>query len=108
MTKNNIFIVIDSLYYDKTIASSKHPDSMPFLNKLRSEGITCENMYSEAPYTEAALVSLLCGVDTLKKGSYIRKLYGKETIMETFKRNGYETFCNCVQPLLSRSNSRVL
>ncbi len=105
MAKNNIFIVIDSLYYDKTIASTNHPDTMPFLNKLRSEGLTCENMYSEAPYTEAALVSLLCGIDTLKKGSYIRKLYGKETIMETFKNSGYETFCNCVQPLVYPSYS---
>ena len=67
MPKNNILIVIDSLYYDKTILSSNHPSTMPFLDKLRSEGITCTNMFSEAPYTEAALVSLLCGVDTLKK-----------------------------------------
>ena len=105
MPKNNLFIVIDSLYYDKTIGSNYHPSTMPFLDKLRSEGITCSNMYSEAPYTEAALVSLLCGIDTLKKGSYIRKLYGKETIMETFKKNGYETFSNCVQPLVYPSFS---
>ena len=105
MSKNNLFIVIDSLYYDKTISNDYHPATMPFLDKLRSEGITCTNMYSEAPYTEAALVSLLCGIDTLKKGSYIRKLYGKETIMETFKNNGYETFCNCVQPLVYPSYS---
>lgn len=105
MPKNNIFIVIDSLYYDKTIGNDYHPHTMPFLDKLRTEGITCTNMYSEAPYTEAALVSLLCGVDTLKKGSYIRKLYGKETIMETFKKNGYETFCNCVQPFVYPSYS---
>ena len=105
MPKNNIFIVIDSLYYDKTIGNEYHPSTMPFLDKLRSSGITCTNMYSEAPYTEAALVSLLCGIDTLKKGGYIRKLYGKETIMETFKNNGYETFCNCVQPLVYPSFS---
>lgn len=100
MPKNNIFIVIDSLFYDKTIKTDTHPETMPFLDKLRSEGITCTNMYSEAPYTEAALVSLLCGIDTLKKGSYIRKLYGKETMMETFKNNGYVTFSNCIQPLV--------
>lgn len=105
MNKNTIFIVIDSLFYDKTIGSNNHPNTMPFLDKLREEGLTCSNMYSEAPYTEAALVSLLCGVDTLKKGSYIKKLYGKETIMETFKKNGYETFSNCVQPLVYPSYS---
>lgn len=75
---------------------------MPFLNKLRKEGIDFTNMHSEAPYTEAALVSLLCGIDTLKKGGYLKKLYGKETIMETFTKNGYATFCNCVQPLVYR------
>ena len=105
MPKNNIFIVIDSLFYDKTTSCEYRNPTMPFLDKLRSEGIDCTNMYSEAPYTEAALVSLLCGIDTLKKGSYIKKLYGKETIMETFKKNGYDTFCNCVQPLVYPSYS---
>ena len=107
MPKNNIFIVIDSLFYDKTTSCEYRNPTMPFLDKLRSEGIDCTNMYSEAPYTEAALVSLLCGIDTLKKGSYIKKLYGKETIMETFKKNGYDTFCNCVQPLVYPSYSSI-
>lgn len=103
--KNNIFIVIDSLYYNKTTKENYRNSPMPFLDKLRKKGIDYVNMYSEAPYTEAALVSLLCGVDTLKSGGYIKKLYGKETIMETFKKNGYETFCNCVQPLVYPSYS---
>jgi len=59
--KNTIFLVIDSIFYDKTISQDYRKNPMPFLNKLRSEGIDCTNMYSEAPYTEAALVSLLCG-----------------------------------------------
>lgn len=105
MKKNNIFIVIDSLYYDKTIKTDNHPATMPFLDKLRDEGLNYTNMYSEAPYTEAALVSLLCGMDTLKKGGYVKKLYNKETIMETLQKNGYETFCNCVQPLVYPSYS---
>jgi len=105
MKKNTIFIVIDSIYYDKTISNEYHNSPMPFLNKLRQEGYDFTNMYSEASYTEAALVSLLCGQDTLKKGGYIKKLYGKETIMETFKNNGYDTFCNCVQPLVYPSYS---
>jgi len=103
--KNTIFIVIDSLYYERTIKNDYHNATMPFLDKLRCEGIDFTNMYSEAPYTEAALVSLLCGVDTMKKGGYLLKLKGKETIMETFKNNGYETFCNCVQPIVYPSHS---
>ena len=105
MKKNTIFIVIDSLYYNKTTKEKYRPNPMPFLDKLRSEGIDFTSMYSEAPYTEAALVSLLCGMDTLKNGGYIKKLYGKETIMETFQKNGYTTFCNCVQPLVYPSYS---
>lgn len=105
MHKNTIFLVIDSLYYDKTIKQDYRNSPMPFLNKLRNEGVDCVNMYSEAPYTEAALVSLLCGMDTLKKGGYLKKLYGKETIMETFRKNGYDTFCNCVQPQVYPSYS---
>lgn len=105
MKKNTIFIVIDSIYYDKTLKQNYRNTPMPFLNKLRSEGLDFTKMYSEAPYTEAALVSLLCGIDTLKKGGYAKKLYGKETIMETFQKNGYETFCNCVQPLVFPSYS---
>ena len=105
MSKNTIFIVIDSLFYDKTLKGDYRNSPMPFLDKLRKEGFTCTNMYSEASYTEAALVSLLGGIDTLKKGGYLKKMYGKETIMETFRNNGYDTFCNCVQPLVYPSYS---
>ena len=51
---------------------------MPFLDRLRKESLDFTNIYSEAPYTEAALVSLLCGMDTLKGGGYLKKLKGKE------------------------------
>ena len=105
MKKNTIFIVIDSVFYDKTIKQNYRNCPMPFLNKLRKESLDFANIYSEAPYTEAALVSLLCGMDTLKGGGYLKKLKGKETIMETFKKNGYETFCNCIQPLVYPSYS---
>ena len=105
MKKNTILIVIDSIYYDKTISQDYRKCPMPFLAKLRSEGIDFTNMYSEAPYTEAAFVSLLCGMDTLKKGGYLKKMYGKETIMQTFQKNGYTTFSNCVQPVVYPSYS---
>ena len=96
--KNTLLIVIDSLYYDKTIAQPYRHNPMPFLSKLRSEGLDCTRMYSEAPYTEAALISLLAGMDTLKGGGYIKRFYNKKTIMEIFKESGYDTFCNAVQP----------
>ncbi len=96
--KNMIFIVIDSLYYEKTIGQPYRNNPMPFLEKLRKEGLDCTNMYSEAPFTEAAVVSLLCGLDTMKHGGFMKRLYDKENIMETFKKNGYRTFFNGRQP----------
>ena len=99
MKKNNIFLVIDSIFFDKTMAQKHRNSPMKFLNYLMNEkGLYCTNMYSEAPYTEAALVSLLCGIDTLKQGGYMKKLYGKKTILEVFKENGYDVFFNCNQP----------
>ena len=74
MKKNTIFFVIDSVFYDKTIKQNYRNEPMPFLNKLRKESLDFTNIYSEAPYTEAALVSLLCGMDTLKGGGYLKRL----------------------------------
>ena len=63
---------------------------MPFVQSLGKKGLSTEKMYSEAPYTEAALVSLLAGIDTLKNGGYMKKMTNKKTIMEVFEENGYD------------------
>lgn len=102
--KNMIFIVIDSLYYEKTIGQSYRNNPMPFLGKLRKEGLDCTNMYSEAPFTEAAIISLLCGLDTMKHGGFMKRMYDKENLMEIFKKNGYRTFFNGRHPSIYPSN----
>lgn len=96
--KNTILLVVDSVFYDKLLSDKTRNSAMPFFNKLQKKGLTTTKMYSEAPYTEAALVSLLCGMDTLKRGGYLKKLSNKKTIMEVFKDNDYEVFFNGFQP----------
>lgn len=93
--KNVIFIVVDSVFYDKICSNNYRNTPAPFLNSLKSKGIWSTNMYSEA-----ALVSLLCGNDTLKYGGYLKKLSNKKTIMSVFKENNYDVFFNSFQPLV--------
>ena len=98
--KNVIFLVVDSVFFDKTNSNDYRNCPTPFLNKMKKNAIYTTNMYSEAPYTEAALVSLLGGVDTLKYGGYLKKLWNKKTILDVFKENDYEVFFNGYQPLV--------
>lgn len=56
-------------------------------------------MYSMAPFTEAAVMALYCGQNTMSNGGYLERFNNTpETIFESFKRNGYETFYNSYQP----------
>lgn len=59
MKKRNIlFLVIDSVTND--VIFNKDTNVAPFIRSLKDKSITGDNMYSEAPFTEAALISLLC------------------------------------------------
>ncbi len=77
MKKNVLFIVIDSVTND-IFLFNKNTSSLcaPFLNELRKKSISGDKMFSEAPYTEASLMCLLGGIDTMDNGGY----------MERFKR----------------------
>ncbi|UKI27633.1 MAG: hypothetical protein L6V91_03290 [Bacilli bacterium] len=44
------------------------------MTELRKKSISGDKMYSEAPYTEAALMSLVGSVDTMDNGGYMDKL----------------------------------
>lgn len=93
--KNVVFLVIDSLgNYNRRDVEGR---IMPFLNKLKEESIYFPNMFSEAPYTEAAVMSMLCGKDTLEDEGYLYRFKKSHNIFECFKENGYEVF-NYVQP----------
>ena len=80
--KNILFIVLDSITNDQLFNCINSKDKAPFLNKLRDKAITGDNMYSQAPYTEAALMSLLGSVDTLDAGGYMEKFKNKNTVID--------------------------
>lgn len=90
MKKNVLYIVIDSVTND--IIFNPNLNVAPFLKELRKKSITGDNMYSEAPYTEAALLGLTSGVHTMDNGGYMQRMKNSKTILETFRENDYKTF----------------
>lgn len=90
--KNVLFIVLDSITNNQIFNSVNSKDKVPFLYKLREHSITGDKMYSQAPYTEAALMSLLGSLDTLDNNGYMEKFKNKKTVIDVFNENGYETY----------------
>lgn len=92
MDKNIIVLVVDSLSYECLCGVYKEVKA-PFLNKLASENFIATKMYSEAPYTEAAVGGLMAGQHTLDYGGYLRGFNDSPiNIFEVFKRNGYKVY----------------
>ncbi len=98
--KNILFIVVDSVTNDIIFNKENSQHIVPFLSELRKKSITGDKMYSEAPYTEAALEALLASLDTMDKGGYMEKLKDKKTILDILTDNGYKTFYNSYCPLV--------
>ena len=72
---------------------------MPFLQKLKNDSVYCENMYSEAPYTEAALMCNICGQDVLDYNGYMfRYKDTPKTIFEAMRDKGYYTYTTSYEP----------
>lgn len=102
---NCIMVVIDSLDYTRCQQSSK--ELLPFLNACARHGIVCENMYSQAPYTEAAAMALYCGQNTLDRCGYMERYNNAETtLFEVFSNSGYDVFFNALQPQCFPSSLR--
>ena len=64
-------------------------------------------MYAQAPFTEAAVLPMLSGMDVLDKGGYIQKFKFRRNILQEFHDNGYETFINHFYPTVYPSCSCV-
>jgi len=91
MKKNVVLLVIDSLTAKSIYGTDYNCDSMPFLKKLASKGISATNYYSEGPHTEFGLQALLTGMHTLDDSASIRRLvYAKKTIFDYYYEAGYE------------------
>ena len=92
MKKNVIFFVIDSLSYER-LTDINSRKTVPFFRRLMSENVSYSNMYSQAPYTEAALMGLICGASTMNHNSYMMRYRDvPETFLETFAKNGYDVY----------------
>lgn len=88
--KNILFLVIDSVTND--VIFDKDTNVAPFIRSIRDKSITGDNMYSEAPFTEAALISLLASKNTMDNYGYMERMKNVKTLLEVFKENGYITF----------------
>jgi len=99
MKRNVVMVVVDAFFYDYVGKKSYKNSSTPFLDKLikNKNSVSINKMYSQAPYTEAALMSLLGGCDTMDYGAYMKRLKNTDCLLNEFKKNGYTVFANCFQ-----------
>lgn len=102
---NCVMIVIDSLNYTRVEESKE--DLLPFLHTKGQNGIVATNMYSMAPYTEAAAMALYGGQKTLSNHGYLKR-YAEipKLLFESFLENGFDVFFNALQPQCFPSSLR--
>lgn len=98
MKKNILFIVIDSVTNDVLFNKENSNNMAPFINSLRKKSISGDKMFSEAPYTEAALMSLLGSIDTMDNGGYMERMKNTKSVLEVFSENNYKVFFNNYYP----------
>lgn len=102
---NCILVVIDSLDY--TRFQKSNINLLPFLSDISRDGLVCENIYSQAPYTEAAAMALYCGQNTLSNHGYMERYNNApKTIFEVMSENGYDVYFNALQPQCYPSSLR--
>ena len=86
-------IVLDSFIYDKIGKQAYGVTTTPFLDKLKEKSLNTTNLYSPGPFTEAAVISLLSGNDSLNEGGYMHNLNTKKNhYIDVFYENGYELY----------------
>lgn len=90
--KNIVYVIVDAFCYKNLNRKVGNAEVTPFLNRLAKQSLRYTNMYTQAPYTEASLVSLLSGENTLDSGGY---MFGNGTtgksIFDEYKEKGYRT-----------------
>ncbi len=90
--KNVIFIVLDSLRYDRLGFSGHSPSPSPILDELLSSGLVFTNCYSTGCPTEFAYPSLTTSTLPLDHGGYGEGIKNREvSIAEIFHKEGYRT-----------------
>ena len=90
--KNIIFVTIDAFCKKNLDLKVGNKMVTPFLNDLKNKSIYFNQMYSQAPYTEASMVNILGGEKTLDSGGY---LFGNgnvgNTLFSHYKKAGFKT-----------------
>ncbi len=90
---NVIFILIDSVFSECLGTLRTEVSSTPFIDSLAEESFFAKNVYSFAPYTDAATIGLYCGMPTLEALGYFFGInLAESNHFRLFAENGYETY----------------
>lgn len=90
---NIIELVLDCASYNRIECMPDHISPMPFLMGMKEKGIWCTKYYSQGPYTEAALMGLTFGRDTLDDNGYFASFFDwDKSIYRQFKMGGFDVF----------------
>lgn len=93
MKYNAITILVDSAVWECIGKTRAAVSPTPFLDSIKHESITTTNLYSHAPFTDAATRSLYSGRNTLDDYSFFLKLNSSPSNhFKSFHENGYETY----------------
>ena len=105
--KNVIYILVDALSYDNVGKREYRNTPTPFLDSLAKQSTFFKNVYTQAPYTEAAFVSTLCGENVLDHGGYLLGMEKCDTCYGTLlKKRGYHTLSTFSPYIMSKSYIR--
>lgn len=90
---NVIFMLVDSVFSEAISNNRTEESSSPFIDSLVKEGLFADNVYSYAPYTDAATIGLYCGIPTLEKlGYYYGINIAEYNHFRLFEEQGYDTY----------------
>ncbi|MBS5799852.1 MAG: sulfatase-like hydrolase/transferase [Clostridiales bacterium] len=90
MYKNIIFVLSDAI---AKLDDTNFKEHFTLLDEMKENVIYYNNMFSQGPYTEAAINVLLSSTNCLDYKGYMNNLkYKPYTINEIFKEQGYKTF----------------
>lgn len=93
MKNNVVFFFVDSVTWNYVGKNRASVSPTPFLDSLKDESITTTNLYSHAPYTDAATRSLFTGRNCLDDyGYFFRTNTSPINHYKAFHDQGYETY----------------
>jgi arylsulfatase A-like enzyme len=91
-----IWIVLDTARADVLRSYGGERDTMPYVDRIASEGVLYEHALSAAPWTLPSHASMLTGLLPSTHGCHAERqwlLSKHTTIAELLRENGYATYC---------------